>query len=203
MTINFHRPWWDKNKMSGADYDAVFEARAAAGENVHGEADAVMRLHPHLPLRVLDAGCGTGRVALELARRGVKTVGVDLDQKLLTRAQKRSPDLVWHLADLATLDLDAQFDIIILAGNVILFLEPDTEAKVVANMARHLATDGLLVCGFQLGFNHVGLPHYDALAQAAGLTLVDRWSTWAGDPWQPSEPYAVSVHRLLDSKSKT
>src|SRR5919204_5229355 len=60
--------------------DAPYEARARAGENVHGEADFVESFHPG---SVLDAGCGTGRVAIELARRGIEVVGVDLDPGML------------------------------------------------------------------------------------------------------------------------
>ncbi len=60
-------------------YDRRWEELAAAGQNVHGEADLVESLAPR---SVLDAGCGTGRVAVELARRGIDVVGVDLDASL-------------------------------------------------------------------------------------------------------------------------
>jgi 2-polyprenyl-3-methyl-5-hydroxy-6-metoxy-1,4-benzoquinol methylase len=62
--------------MSGEEYDAQFEVAAAAGKNVHGEADFV---ESYGVGSVLDAGCGTGRVGRELARRGLDVVGVDLD----------------------------------------------------------------------------------------------------------------------------
>ena len=62
------------------EYDARWDRLAAAGEEVHGEADFVMALRP---TSVLDAGCGTGRVAIELARRGVEVVGVDADPDML------------------------------------------------------------------------------------------------------------------------
>ena len=50
----------------GDAYDRRFRAAAAAGADVHGEADFVESLGVH---SVLDAGCGTGRVGIELARR--------------------------------------------------------------------------------------------------------------------------------------
>ena len=59
---------WD-----GDDYQRRFDELAAAGNNVHGEVDFLMQLDPE---RVLDAGCGTGRVAIELARRGVAVPAV-------------------------------------------------------------------------------------------------------------------------------
>ena len=55
----------------GADYDARWDEMAAAGDNIHGEADLVSFLLAQTGgHRVLDAGCGTGRVAVELSRRG-------------------------------------------------------------------------------------------------------------------------------------
>ncbi|MEQ1788221.1 MAG: SAM-dependent methyltransferase, partial [Acidimicrobiales bacterium] len=53
---------WD-----GDDYQARFDRLAAAGDDVHGEATFV---RAYAPRSVLDAGCGTGRVAIELARGG-------------------------------------------------------------------------------------------------------------------------------------
>ena len=44
-------------------------------------------------------------MAVELARRDVEVVGVDLDEDLLDRARAKAPDLTWVLADLAGLDL--------------------------------------------------------------------------------------------------
>ena len=64
---------WD-----GDEYQARFDSLAARGVDVHGEVAFVLGLDP-APASVLDAGCGTGRVAIELARRGVEVVGVDVD----------------------------------------------------------------------------------------------------------------------------
>jgi SAM-dependent methyltransferase len=144
-------PWLARPDVRGADYDAPYAARALAGEDVHGEANAVMALHPSLPLSVLDAGCGTGRIAIELARRGADVVGVDLDPRMLERARAVAPALDWRLGDLATLDLGRTVDLVLLAGNVMLFVTPGSEGQVVATLAGHLRPGGLLVAGFQLG----------------------------------------------------
>ncbi len=187
-------PWLAQPNVAGADYDAPYLARAQAGEAVHGEADAVRRLRPARPLSLLDAGCGTGRIAIELARHGVEAVGVDLDLRMLEQARRKAPQLTWHCADLATLDLDTQFDLVLLAGNVMLFVTPGTEAQVVQTLAQHLAPRGLLVAGFQLNRTAYTLARYDAAASAAGLVLQERWATWEGAPWHPASDYAVSIH---------
>ena len=189
-----HNPWLALPNISGAAYDAPYGARVAAGEDVHGEANAVQALQSTRPFSVLDAGCGTGRIAIELARRGMDIVGVDLDVRMLDRAREQAPDLDWRLDDLATVDLGRTFDLILLAGNVMLFLTPGTETQVVHNLARHLAPGGKLVAGFQIGRTALGIAHYDAAATAAGLTLRERWATWESAPWTATSQYAVSIH---------
>ena len=185
-------PWLRMPRASGDEYDASYERRAAAGENVHGEADFVMRF---APATVLDAGCGTGRIARELARRGVDVVGVDLDDTMLSTARRKAPDLAWHCADLASIDLGRTFDVILLAGNVMIFLTPGSEDAVLSNLARHLAPAGSLIAGFSVRSGQLTVADHDRLATAAGLSLAERWSTWEQQPWVPAGDYQLSVHR--------
>lgn len=177
---------WD-----GDDYQARFDALAAKGVAVHGEADLVERL---APVAVLDAGCGTGRVGAELRRRGIEVVGVDADASMIDTARRRHPDVTWVLGDMASVDLDRRFDLVLMAGNVPLFTPAGTQAALVAGCARHLADGGMLVAGFQLGRGYE-LDRYDLDAGAAGLELADRWATWHRDPFTAAADYAVSVHR--------
>ena len=179
----------------GEGYDRRFAALEAAGHSVHGEADFVASLGPRT---VLDAGCGTGRVAIELATRGIDIMGVDLDDHMLAVARAKAPELPWLHGDLAASDLDLgrHFDVVVAAGNVMIFLTPGTEAVAVNNLARHLEPEGLLVAGFQFGgARQLGLDQYDEYATAAGLVLVERWSTWNRQPFVAGGDYAVSVHR--------
>jgi trans-aconitate methyltransferase len=83
-------------------------------------------------------------------RRGLDIVGVDIDPEMLDTARRKAPGVDWHLADLATVDLSRSFDAIVMAGNVMIFLKSGTESVVVANMARHLQPDGLLIASFQI-----------------------------------------------------
>jgi len=122
-------------------------------------------------------------------------MGVDLDPAMLDAARRKDPQLQWICADLASLDLDTRVDVVVMAGNVMVFVEPGTEAQVVERMAAHLVPGGRLVAGFELG-QALGLDAYDAAAGAAGLVLESRFATWDGDPFTPDARYAVSVHRL-------
>ena len=69
-----HDRWHQSDVPRGAAYDDRFDRLASAGVDVHGEAALV---DSYGPGSVLDAGCGTGRVAIELSRRGHPVVGVD------------------------------------------------------------------------------------------------------------------------------
>jgi 2-polyprenyl-3-methyl-5-hydroxy-6-metoxy-1,4-benzoquinol methylase len=180
---------WD-----GDDYQARFDSLAASGVDVHGEVAFLLGLDP-VPKTVLDAGCGTGRVAIELARRGVAVVGVDVDPSMLATARKTAPTIEWHEQDLATLDLGRQFEVVVMAGNVPLFTPAGTHAAIVAGCARHVGPGGALVAGFQLGRGY-SLDEFDEHCTAAGLTLAERYAGWAREPFDSGGDYAVSVLRL-------
>lgn len=227
----------------GTVYDARFAELARQGTYLHGEADVVDRLLGGPPGTIVDAGCGTGRVAIELARRGYRTVGFDVDPEMLAAAQSKAPHLPWFVADLATADLvhlaarstaagdptvDAPAahdpaggyprpadgrtglaDLVVAAGNVMVFLEPGTLGAVVAHLAACLRPDGLLVAGFSLTMvrpigstlGHAGqvltldLAVYDEACAEAGLELLRRSAGWNDEPYDGG-PYAVSVHQL-------
>jgi len=187
------REWstW-RERVDLGDYDERWARMAAAGENPHGEADLVSR---YGPASVLDAGCGTGRVGIELARRGIEVVGVDLDPDLLERARAKAPELPWHLSDLAALDLGRTFDVVVMAGNVLGFVAAADRAAAVASVAAHVAVGGRLISGCQLRAGWPTIDEYDGWCGAGGLVLEDRFATWDGRPPGPAPDYAVSVHR--------
>ncbi|OZM73126.1 SAM-dependent methyltransferase [Amycolatopsis antarctica] len=176
---------WD-----GDDYQRRFDALAATGQDVHGEAAFV---RAYTPATVLDAGCGTGRVGIELARHGIEVTGADLDASMLDTARRRAPAVTWIESDLAALDLGRTFDVVLMAGNVPLFTTAGTEGALLAGVARHVRPDGVLIAGFSLDRGYTAAD-YDAHAAEAGLVLAERFATWDREPFDGG-PYAVSVHR--------
>ncbi len=177
---------WD----AGA-YQRRFDDLEATGFNLHGEADCVVSL---APTSVLDAGCGTGRIAAELSRRGIFVVGIDREASMIEAARAIAPDVRFEVVDVAEADLGRTFDLVIMAGNVPLFTPAGTQGALVAGCARHLGPGGRLLAGFQLDRGYP-VDRYDADCRAAGLLLVERWATWDGDPYSPGGDYAVSVHQ--------
>jgi SAM-dependent methyltransferase len=188
---------------AGEEYARRFARLAASGHDIHGEAafcDTL--LEP--AARVLDAGCGTGRIAIRLAELGHHCTGVDVDTSMLDVARREAPDQKWLLGDLSRLDalgLEPGFDLVLAAGNVIPLLAPGTGPTVVGHLATALRPGGVLVTGMGLDAAHLPLPEppltiaeFDGWCTAAGLTLRQRYATWSGDPYQHGCGYAVSVH---------
>ena len=196
--------WLDETGGTrGPSYDAAFRRLAASGVDVHGEAGYVAALVPP-GSTVLDAGCGTGRVAIELARRGYDVVGVDSDPSMLDVARQQAPYLPWHLADLTALPGDEHtraYDLVVAAGNVVVFLAPGTGPRVLAALAGSLRPGGLLVSGWRTDRAGdtdgpvLAVEDYDRWCTAAGLQPVLRHSTWDGAAWRDDAPWCVAVHR--------
>ena len=120
------------------EYYTRWSRLEVAGESAHGEADFIESLHPS---SVLDAGCGMGRVAIELARRGIDVVGVDLDDDLLEFARQSQPSITWVHADLATMRLGQRFGMVAMPGNVMMFCRPTDRQAIIENAVEAASSD--------------------------------------------------------------
>lgn len=191
-------------KIDLVQYDARFEVMAARGDNVHGEADAISRLIDSYfagrSCRILDAGCGTGRLAVELERRGHALTAIDLDPDMVDKARPKSSSITWMVEDLATLAMTEKFDIVAMIGNILNFCEPGVQMAIVQNLIRHLTEGGLLVCGWsqeKLPDSYLA-DRFVADATSAGAAHVSTWRNWDGDPFDEGD-YAVVAVRVSDS----
>ncbi|AEB45068.1 class I SAM-dependent methyltransferase [Micromonospora maris] len=175
-----------------------FRQLAAEGADLAGEARLVDALVPPRS-RILDAGCGTGRVGAELAARGHTVVGVDADPVLVEAARTDHPGPRWLVADLTTLDLATAgepepFDAAVLAGNVMTFVAAGTEVAVLRQVAAHVRPDGVIAIGFGTDRGYP-LADFDAHVAAAGLRRDHRFATWDLRPWHDDADFAVTVLR--------
>lgn len=177
--------WRDQVDLDG--YDERWARMEAEGGNPHGEADHV---RAYAPRSVLDGGCGTGRVGVELARHGIAVLGVDPDPDMIAAAREKAPGIEWLQLDLADLDRPERFDVAVLAGNVIPYAQ--RRAELVAACARHLVPGGRVVAGFQLQEGWPTLADYDGWCAAAGLTAQARYATWDREPYTGGD-YVVTV----------
>jgi 2-polyprenyl-3-methyl-5-hydroxy-6-metoxy-1,4-benzoquinol methylase len=204
--VSESRPRWFTAYDEGhsAWYIERFRRLAAAGDDLDGEARFVDAMLPR-GARVLDAGCGPGRVGAALHARGHTVVGVDVDPALIEAAQADHPGPRWLVGDLASLDMASldlaslepaaePFDVAVLAGNVLVFVAPGSERAVLERVAAHVRPDGAVVTGFATDRDY-GVGDLDQDAAALGLAVEHRFATWDLRPWRPDAGWAVTVLR--------
>jgi SAM-dependent methyltransferase len=118
-------------------------------ENTGREVDRLVRmLRPKGSERVLDLGCGNGRHALELARRGFSVVGVDLAGPLIEvareDAEREGFEVTYLQADLREMEFEAEFDLVLnLNDGAIGYFESEEEnLRTFAAVSRALLPGG-------------------------------------------------------------
>lgn len=176
-----------------------FRRMAAEGKDLHGEARLIDVLAPR-GARVLDAGCGGGRVGGELARRGHTVVGVDVDPVLVAAARQDHPEGRWLVGDLAELDpatVDPSgplepFDVVVCAGNVMPFLAEGTEVEVLRRLGAAVRPDGRIAIGFGTGRGYPA-DRFHADVRSAGLRVDLALATWDLRTFDPDGDFLVAV----------
>ncbi len=193
-------PRWftDTDADHSQSYIERIRALAAEGTDLGGEARLIDAMVPR-GSRILDAGCGPGRVGAVLHACGHEVVGVDVDPELIAAAIADHVGPTWLVSDLSELDLAKQgqiapFDAVVIAGNVLAFVASGTEQRVLTRIAQHLKPDGFAVVGFHT--DRYDMDEFDKHLTGAGFALEHRFATWDLRPWRLDADFAVSVLRL-------
>jgi ubiquinone/menaquinone biosynthesis C-methylase UbiE len=140
-------------------YDTIAEDYAAAYPTTEPEAALDLAMLDHFARLVvdtggtcvLDAGCGTGRMARYLADRGVQVTGLDLSPGMLAVARRDHPGVPVVEGTVTHLPFDAaRFDGVLFWYSLIHVADPDL-ARALAEAARVLRPDGLVLVAFQVG----------------------------------------------------
>lgn len=194
------RPRWftDTKDDHSQWYVERFRTLATEGADLAGEARLIDAIAAPAS-RILDAGCGPGRVGAVLHDRGHTVVGVDVDPVLIEAAELDHPGPRWSVGNLAELDLgplgEEPFDLAVMAGNVLLFVAPGTEQDVLGSLRRAVRPGGRIVTGFATDREYA-LETFDADVAAAGLVVEQRFATWDLVPWNADADFAVTFLRV-------
>jgi len=194
---------WETDTSEGHSewYIERWRTMAAEGADLVGEARLIDAMVGR-GSRILDAGCGPGRLAGWLHQQGHDVVGVDVDPKLIAAAEVDHPGPRYFAADLAHLDLSSvgearPFDAIVSAGNVLAFVAPETETDVLRRLAAHLAPEGFIATGFHV--ERLPLVDFDRSVASAGLEVDHRFATWDLERWHDQADFAVTILRHRSS----
>lgn len=191
-------PTWKEivqaNPQHSENYAQRWRMIAASGKDIYGEArlaDAMVERNS----RILDAGCGTGRVGGWLAQRGHEVVGSDVDPVLIGYAKQDYPDAQWIVNDLGNEKLPVgDFDLVISAGNVMGFIAPEDRLFCLQNMAQATRSGGRVVIGYGSGPGRAwSFENFLQLADEAGLRQELLLESWDIHPFTPQSQFLVAV----------
>jgi len=155
---------------------------------------------------VLDLGCGTGRVALDLAGRGHAVTGLDSDPELVAelarRARERGLAVAAVTGDIRSLSLGAEFPLVIAPMQVVQLLGGrDGRAVMLRSVSEHLSPAGRLAIAIADPFEAVpaeaALPPLPDMDERDGWVLSSRPITVRG------EERAIAIDRLRQAVSPT
>jgi len=158
--------------MPGAWFETIFDERypelfGPLEEDAEQEVEEILGL---LPLRrgssVEDLGCGRGRHAIPLARRGYRVTGIDLSEKMLSMARERSGRegvvVEWVQEDMRTFCRPRSFHLCLSLFTSFGYFRDEENQRVLVNVARSLRKGGALL----LDLRNAG----------KGLTRLEDWS---------------------------
>ncbi len=188
---------WELAGAGNKGYGETFAQRVATGEDVDGEARLADALAPR-NARILDIGSGMGRVSAALQARGHRVVATEPDPSL--RAQSASTYASLEVLPHEALALDpaelGSFDLVVVVGNVMIYLGEGTERPVLERVRDLLAPDGRVLMGFHLtavksGSRTYPADEFVADVAASGLRVVHRLGSY--ELHEPVDDYAVWV----------
>jgi 2-polyprenyl-3-methyl-5-hydroxy-6-metoxy-1,4-benzoquinol methylase len=139
-------------------YESLFENYAKMYDNevftrgTVGECDFIEKeINAGKSLKILDVGCGTGRHAIELTKRGYHVTGIDLSENQLERAREKAKEnglvINFQRQDARNLPFDNEFDIAIMLceGGFSLMETDEMNFEILKNVTKALKPQAKLI----------------------------------------------------------
>ncbi|TGB15490.1 class I SAM-dependent methyltransferase [Streptomyces sp. MZ04] len=166
---------WDK---WAPHYDEL-----STGRQIQHDAERLQDLAPEGP--ALELGCGTGLVALELARLGTKTTGLDVSPKMVeafnTKAEASGLDARAVLGDMTRIDLDERFALIfIVASTLFTLTTQEDQVACFRAAADHLCEGGVFIVEARVPDWHPGTRQALSVREVSDTHA--HWTAMVHDP---------------------
>ncbi|MGH2910140.1 MAG: class I SAM-dependent methyltransferase, partial [Solirubrobacteraceae bacterium] len=140
----------------GQDTQSIVNERLWRGDNVARYANRtlrpvevvlLMRHHEALAGRVLELGCGAGRVLGYLGALGGEVHAIDVSSKMVEYCRQRYPETNVHLGNLLDIGgaVQGPFDAVLAPDNVLDVIEPEQRRRALAEIRGLLAPGGVLI----------------------------------------------------------
>ncbi|MDD4013376.1 MAG: class I SAM-dependent methyltransferase, partial [Candidatus Omnitrophica bacterium] len=117
-----------------------------------GECDFIeQEIKQNKSLKILDIGCGTGRHAIEMTKRGYNVTGVDLSENQIKRAKEKAEEaglsIDFQIQDARDLPFDGEFDLAIMLceGGFSLMETDEMNFEILKNASKALKRKGKLI----------------------------------------------------------
>lgn len=186
---------WELAGEGNRGYGQHFAALLAEGADVAGEArlaDALVGRRA----RILDVGSGMGRISAALTARGHDVVATEPDPALREQSRSTYGDVPVLPHEALAIPQLEPFDLVVVVGNVMIYLGEGTERDVLAHLRSLLAPGGRILLGFHLSGTKFGSRTYPAdefVADATAAGLVVDWRFGSYELHAPNDEYAVWV----------
>jgi SAM-dependent methyltransferase len=132
--------------MRGGEYDDGARYDAEYG-GIDDDGQFFLDLAEACGPRILDLGCGTGRLAIPLSRNGKQVTGLDAMPAMIDHARRKAAGLPirWIDGDFRNFDLGETFDLAISCAHAFQsLLTEDDQQRFLACTARHVVPGGML-----------------------------------------------------------
>lgn len=192
----------------GADYDAMYPAVVLETEATVDFLAALAECHRDPS--VLEFGIGTGRLAIELHRRGLRVAGIEASKRMVAALRDKAPSAQIDIAigDYASTRVPGSFSLVVLVFNTV--LDPrgrPAQLSLFENAARHLAPGGCFVIEAvnlrpwrriaatrSLRVAYSGPGELDAMAHVHGMTRIARYASWTRAAFTAHSRRHISVY---------
>jgi SAM-dependent methyltransferase len=154
----------DKDFFAKHWYAYIYEQQVIQAN----EVNFILSIVGNEPKNILEVACGGGRISVPLAQAGHFVTGFDVDEYMLERIHNKAKclnSLSYYKADAILQDWGKDFDIVILAGNILLNIESGLDYQQAQELFIRKAAD----CVKTEGYMYLDFDCYDRSEQISAI----------------------------------